>query len=343
MLGRRPSCAHTPRTSHAQQSAYDATVDVVAFFNHKGGVGKTTLLFNVALALHELGRSVVIVDADAQANASGLALSEGQYDEALEKNATIWSMVAPLVTGAGDIEIKPPVSIRNGVWVVPGDLRLSNFEAILPVGWTESLAGEARGFRVTSALYRLFEGIGEHTGADYALIDLGPTVGALNRSALIAADGFVVPLAPDLFSVMALPSVGNSMRDWKRQWRTAMTNRPEAADFHLPKGDPRPLGYVSQQFSVYGNRPAAAYREWLTRIADAYRDGVLVPMEATSRQGDDQLGALKNFGAIVPTAQHAHKAIFELGGNEARGAQFTRAQDSRELFTDIATRMIARL
>ena len=135
---------------------------------------------------------------------------------------------------------------------------------------------------------------------------------------------------------MALPSVGNSMRDWKRQWRTAMTNRPDAADFSLPDGDPRPLGYVSQQFSVYGNRPAAAYREWLTRIADAYRDGVLVPLEAASRRGDDQLGALKNFGTLVPTAQQAHKAIFELGGNEARGAsspvlriQSSSSQESR--------------
>src|SRR4051794_37741603 len=108
---------------------------VVGFFNHKGGVGKTTLLFNVALALHELGHSVVIIDADAQANATGLALAEEQYDAALDDNLTIWSMVAPLVTGAGDIELKTPVAIRDGVWVVPGDIRLSNFEAILPVGW----------------------------------------------------------------------------------------------------------------------------------------------------------------------------------------------------------------
>lgn len=318
-------------------------MQVVAFFNHKGGVGKTTLLFNTALALHELGHSVVIFDADAQANATGLALTEEQYDRALDNNLTIWSTVAPLVTGAGDIDVKPPVAIRDGVWIVPGDIRLSNFEAILPVGWTESLAGEARGFRVSSALHRLFGAVGETTAADFALIDLGPNVGALNRSALIASDGFVVPLAPDLFSQMALPSVGNSIRDWKRQWQTATSNSPSGLGFELPAGAPRALGYVSQQFSVYGNRPAAAYREWLTRIEDAYQQGVLVPLETPSRGSDDQLGALKNFGTLVPTAQHAHKAIFELTGREARGAQFTRAQTSRSLFADIARRMIARL
>lgn len=316
---------------------------VVAFFNHKGGVGKTTLLFNVALALHELGKSVVIFDADAQANITGLALTEAQYDSALESDFTIWATVAPLVTGAGDISVKTPIEIRERVWVVPGDIRLSNFEAILPVGWTEALAGEARGFRVTSALHRVFSAIGEATDADFALVDLGPNVGALNRSALIASDGFVVPLAPDLFSMMALPSVGNSIRDWKRQWATAVGNQPDSLGFRLPSGDPQPLGYVSQQFSVYGNRPAAAYRDWLIKIASEYQKGVLSPLGATSRAGDDQLGALKNFGTLVPTAQNAHKAIFELTGNQARGAQYTRAQGSRKTFADIATGMIARL
>jgi chromosome partitioning protein len=318
-------------------------VKVIAFFNHKGGVGKTTLLFNVALALRDLGRSVVIFDADAQANATGLAIPESQYNDALRQNVTVWSSVAPLVTGAGDIKLAPPIEIRRGVWVVPGDIRLSNFEAILPVGWTEALAGEARGFRVTSALHRLFAAVGAETHADFVLIDLGPNVGALNRTALIASDGFVVPLAPDLFSVMALPSVGNSIRDWRRQWETALVNKPGSVDFDLPRGLPRPLGYVSQQFSVYGNRPAAAYREWLTRIEQAYRDGVLAPLEEAQRDRDDQLGALRNFGALVPTAQRANKALFELSGTEARGEQYKRAQDSRDLFAAIATGMIARL
>jgi chromosome partitioning protein len=335
----------SPRTPDAGSSlaVHCPGMRVVAFFNHKGGVGKTTLLFNVALALHELGHSVAMFDADAQANLTGLALSEEQYDRALGDNATIWATVAPLVTGAGDLDVRSPVEIRDRVWIVPGDIRLSNFEAILPVGWTEALAGEARGFRVTSALHRLFSAVGNETAADYALVDLGPNVGALNRSALIAAHGIVVPLAPDLFSVMALPSVGNSIRDWQRQWRTATTNQPDGIDFDLPPGDARPLGYVSQQFSVYGSRPAAAYREWLTRIEEAYRQGVLSPLGVTSPGGADQLGALKNFGTLVPTAQHAHKAIFELSGNEARGAQYTRAQDSRELFQGIANRVISQL
>jgi cellulose biosynthesis protein BcsQ len=312
----------------------------ISFFNHKGGVGKTTIVFNTALAMTRLGYSVVLIDADAQANLSGLGLSEDDYDSALQDDLTIWYAVAPLVTGAGDLRPAVGVQVRDEAWVLPGDIRLSNFEGILPVGWTEALAGEARGFRVTSAMHRLFQATGEEHDADYVLVDLGPNVGALNRSALIASDGFVVPLSPDLFSLMALPSVGNSIRDWSRQWDTARENVPAGLDFELPQAHPEPLGYVSQQFSVYGNRPATAFRTWLQRIEEAYENGVLAPLERAAVDGGAELGSLKNFGSLVPLAQKANKALFELSGNEARGAQFTRAQETEELFGGIAQRII---
>jgi chromosome partitioning protein len=318
-------------------------LSVVAFFNHKGGVGKTTIVFNTGLALVKMGRSVVFVDADAQANLTGLALSEEAYQQQIDEGSTIWNAVAPLVTGAGDLKVPRPVQIRRGAWLLPGDIRLSNFEAILPVGWTEALAGEARGFRATSALHRLFIDLRRQTDAEYVFVDLGPNVGALNRSALIASDGFVVPLSPDLFSLMALPSVGNSLREWDRQWKTALTNKPDGIDFALPEGEPKPLGYVSQQFSVYGNRPAAAFRGWLERIRDAYEEGVLDPLGWTGEGRDQIMGSLKNFASLVPLAQHTNKALFELSGTEARGAQYTRAQGTLELFTEIAQGIVGGL
>ncbi|MEJ7569919.1 MAG: ParA family protein [Gaiellaceae bacterium] len=318
-------------------------MSVVSFFNHKGGVGKTTIVFNTGLAMLDRGHSVVFVDADPQANLTGLAVAEPDYEQERADGTTIWAAVSPLVTGAGDIDVPDPVQIRDGAWLLPGDLRLSNFESILPVGWIEALAGEARGFRTTSALHRLFRALTEKTGADFVFVDLGPNVGALNRTALVASDGFVVPLAPDLFSLMALPSVGNSLREWSRQWKTALSNKPQTVDFDLPLGKAKPLGYVSQQFSVYGNRPAAAFRHWLDRIADAYSEGILDPLGWPGDGKNEMLGSLKNFASLVPLAQKSNKAIYELSGVEARGAQFTRAQETRATFEEIARRIDAGL
>ncbi|GAB4215856.1 MAG: hypothetical protein OHK0022_56250 [Roseiflexaceae bacterium] len=206
---------------------------VIAFFNHKGGVGKTTILFNVSVALSQSNKKVILFDADSQANLTALAVTEGKYQQALDSDRTIWTALEPLVTGAGDLKIIEPLSLRPNLWLVPGDIRLADFEAICPTGWTEALAGEARGFRVTTALYRLFHTIAEQKNADFVLVDLGPNVNALNRSALIASDGFIIPLAADLFSVRALPSVGNSIGNWIRQWRTAITNKPKTVDFNI--------------------------------------------------------------------------------------------------------------
>ena len=315
---------------------------IISFFNHKGGVGKTTIVFNTALALAAAGHRIAIIDADAQANVTALTLDEGGLERALESNTTIWSAVAPLVSGSGDLAAIAPMQIRDNAFLLPGDIRLANFEAICPVGWTEALAGEERGFRVTSALYRLCLILAERVDAEIVLLDLGPNVGALNRTALIASDGFLVPLSPDLFSVMALPSVGSSIRAWLGQWKTALVNKPESADFPLPPGDPKPLGYVSQQFSMYRKEAAEAYRKWLDRVPDAFENGVLVPLGVRAADlPEPAVASLPNYASLIPLSQQANKAIFELTGREARGAQVTRARDTRVVFDSISERILS--
>jgi cellulose biosynthesis protein BcsQ len=315
---------------------------VVAFFNHKGGVGKTTILFNVAIALAQVGKKVVLFDADSQANLTALAVTEAHYQKALDDEITIWSALEPLVTGAGDFKPMEPLMLRSNLWLVPGDIRLADFEGICPTGWTEALAGEARGFRVTTALYRLFHETANRKNADFVLVDLGPNVNALNRSALIASDGFIIPLAADLFSVRALPSVGNSIAGWVRQWRTALSNKPKTVTFALPSCEsaPIPLGYVSQQFSVFSGSLTEAFQRWQDKIPYAYQEGVIRPLKAADLPVDEQgispLIALKYLSALVPKAQQAHKAIFELSGAEARGAHFKRSKDTRDTFLKLA-------
>lgn len=322
---------------------------VVAFFNHKGGVGKTTILFNVAIALAQVGKKVILFDADSQANLTALAVTEEKYQESLDEEITIWSALEPLVTGAGDFNCVEPLPLRNNLWLVPGDIRLADFEGICPTGWTEALAGEARGFRVTTALYRLFQQTANAKSADFVLIDLGPNVNALNRNALISSDGFIIPLAADLFSVRALPSVGNSIANWVRQWHTALKNKPKTVTFELPtcKSVPIPLGYVSQQFSVFSSSPAEAFRLWQDKIPVAYKEGVIFPLKAielpVNEQQIEPLIALKYLSSLVPKAQQAHKAIFELNGSEARGAHFKRSKDTRKIFLKLAEIIIERL
>src|ERR1700683_1962016 len=85
----------------------------IALFNHKGGVGKTTLTVNVAAALAALGKRVLLVDADPQCNLTSYLVESDVVDDLLDgssgpKGATLWSAVKPVSEGAGDIlQIKP--------------------------------------------------------------------------------------------------------------------------------------------------------------------------------------------------------------------------------------------
>ena len=327
----------------------EVSLKTVAFFNHKGGVGKTTLVFNVGLALARQGHTVLFIDADAQANLTSAAVPVDRYEEELDSLSTIYGALLPVINNTGDLTDVTPVKVRPNAYLLPGDIRLSAFEEILPQAWNESLAGQYRGFQISSAMYRLIQKLGAKIDAEYAFVDLGPNVGALNRSIMIASDGFVVPLSPDLFSLTALPSVGSSTARWILDWQAAKASATRAKlvfDIDLPEGAPSPLGYVSQQFVTYRKAPAAAFRKWSDRIPAGYEDGIVGPLreaDMTIPSGGRLLGEVKNLSSLIPMAQQANRAIFELTGSQARGAQYTRAQDTFDLFAHLADEITSRL
>lgn len=326
-------------------------MQVVSFFNHKGGVGKTTLLFNVGLALAATGRKVLFVDADAQANLTGTALNATKYEAQISNQETIYDALVPVIRATGEPRAITPVKIRENAWLVPGHIRLSAFEEILPGAWTESLAGTYKGFQATTAIHRMINEMGAAVGADYVFVDVGPSVGALNRVILLGSDGFVVPLAPDLFSLTALPSVGNSVAKWVHDWRIAVLSAMrDDIEAELPggffKGEPAPLGYISQQFASYRSAPAAAFKKWLDEIPAAYQTEIVerLALETIAApSGEGQIGTVKNLSSLVPMAQEANAAIFELSGAEARGSQYTKAKDTQKDFTALAESIVARL
>lgn len=324
---------------------------VVSFFNHKGGVGKTTLLFNIGIALAHSGSRVLFVDADAQANLTGSALNATAYQQAIDDGETIYDSLAPVINATGEPAFFEPTRIRESAWIIPGDIRLSDYEEALATSWSDTTSGRYPGFQRTTALYRVIKAAAQQIDADYVLIDLGPSVGALNRVALLSSNGFVVPLAPDLFSLTALPSVGRSVANWVAEWKVATqqavrTSVVESFSESMPPGSPSALGYISQQFASYRSAPAAAFKRWLEVIPEAYEEQVparLREIGIEAPQGESQIGIVRNLSSLVPMAQEANSAIFELSGAEARGATYIRAKDTLSDFDRLARDVSRRL
>ena len=321
----------------------------VAFFNNKGGVGKTSLVYHLAWMLRELGRRVIAADLDPQANLTGMFLDETGLEH-LWRNGnegTIDEGVAPLFEGTGDIVESPKIEeIGEKIGLLMGDLALSRREDELSTQWPKCLDGDRRAFRVTTAFARLIARAGKRFGADLALLDVGPNLGAINRAALVASDRVVIPLAPDLFSLQGLRNVGPTLRDWRRAWQERATRKPEALDIELPSGNMKPLGYVVMRHSIRLSRPLQAYGRWIDKMPSEYANAVAIgdPPPVPEGQDPNCLAHLKDYRSLMPMAQEANRPMFLL--KPAHGAIGAHQQAVRDCYTDfrsLAGELLGRL
>ena len=166
----------------------------IAFFNNKGGVGKTTLVYHLAWMYAELGFSVVAADLDPQANLSAVFLREDRLEELWPDDGhpdSILGAVSPILRGLGDIREPHVERVSANLGLVVGDLGLSSFEAKLSSAWPDCLGRDESAFRTESAFHRTILDAADKRNADLTLIDVGPNLGAINRAAIIAAN-FVV-------------------------------------------------------------------------------------------------------------------------------------------------------
>ena len=247
----------------------------LTIFNHKGGVGKMTLTVNIAAALAEIGKRVLVVDADPQCNLSSYLLDPDVLDDLLdqsdtENGSTLWSAVQPIVLGMGNIRHIDPVELPiEGAYLIPGDIRMSEFETELTDFWTQCIQRKSRGYMGTTALSALVEDVCKRTEIDIVFYDIGPNIGPLNRAVLLDCDAVIVPVACDMFSLRALKTLGRTLAKWIGEWKTICALAP--TDVYLMDGHPRFLGYTPQQFRVYGGVPAKEPAELINEIDRAIR------------------------------------------------------------------------
>jgi chromosome partitioning protein len=295
----------------------------VAFFNNKGGVGKTSLVYHLSWMFAEMGHRVIAADLDPQANLTSICLSDDRLIEIWqsEPRPTIFSAIAPLKKGVGEVLLRPLESVASEnvaskFALIVGDLELSAFEDDLSANWSKCLDRDERAFRVTTAFSRIVAQAGENFGAEIGLIDVGPNLGAINRAALISADFVVIPAAPDLFSVQGLENVGPRLISWRGEWQERRAKAPIGLDFELPTGGMRPIGYVVSRHSIREGRQVRAFRNWLDKLPDIYREKVDSQSSNSSGLGIDDdkncLAQLKDYRSLMPMAQEARKPMFLL-------------------------------
>jgi chromosome partitioning protein len=322
----------------------------LAFFNNKGGVGKTALVSHLAWMFASRGVCTLAADLDPQSNLSSMFVDEARLETLWKNNQTVASSVEPLLDRRGDIAPTHLEPVAPNLHLLVGHLGLSRFEDLLAENWAKCLTGEVGAFRVMSAFHRVMAGAAQRVGAQIVLIDLGPNLGPLNRAALLAADHLVVPVAPDLFSLQGMENLGPTLRSWRKGWAKRveeLEELEEGALLPLPRGEISPIGYVVMSFGVRDSRPVAAYDHWLAKVPGAFRAAVLGRPDASAPPPQDDpfcLAALKHYRSLMPMAMAAHQPMFQLRAAEgARGAHLDAVRLCHEDFLKLARRIGDRL
>lgn len=150
---------------------------LIAISNHKGGVGKTTSAINIGAGLNKLGKKILLIDLDPQAN---LSQSLGLIDQ--ERN--IYGSLR------GEYKLEP-IQVLKGLDVIPSTLDLSGAEV--------ELSGEAGREYI---LRELIEPL--RASYDYILIDSPPSLGLLTINAFTASDEILIPLQAQFLALQGL-------------------------------------------------------------------------------------------------------------------------------------------
>lgn len=326
----------------------------IAFFNNKGGVGKTTLVYHVAWMFRELGVNVVAVDLDPQSNLTAAFLSDDRMvellnysDEDNDDALTILGAINPLVERLGDVN-EPHLEDVEGIGLVAGDLGLNIFEDRLAAAWPACLddnqANAADAFRVMTSFYRVMHAAAKAREADVVLIDVGPNLGAINRAALVAADYVVMPLGANLFSLRGLQNIGPTLREWRAGWENRRKQGKAPRKLLVPDGGMQPIGYVILQHAARQHRPVKPYQNWIDQIPNVYRKYVLSVPNAQPMIASDpnMLATLRHYRSLMPLAENARKPVFAL--RAADGAIGSNARAVQDAFGDFErlTRAIAK-
>lgn len=146
---------------------------IISFSNNKGGVGKTTTTVNVAACLDKLGKKVMVIDLDPQAQSTyHFGISQNRFDQPISIDKSIYDVIK------GEASYQETIIDRDGIHILPSSPELRGIEFI---------AMPAKEFLLRDALETL-------NGYDFVLIDCPPSLGVLTLNALCYSNEIFIPL-----------------------------------------------------------------------------------------------------------------------------------------------------
>ncbi|WP_375345364.1 ParA family protein [Priestia megaterium] len=332
---------------------------VITFFNNKGGVGKTTTVVNLAsyLSIYK-NKKILLIDLDPQSNSTQLIIPEEKWSEYYGEepiHKTIYNYFEEMDEGEPRLE-NCGISVkaednRYRIDLIPGHPKLAIIDDLMSRSWNGTLGQEKGDLRKLNWLNQLKQWVAEY---DYVFIDVGPSLGALNRSILLNTDYFFTPMGSDIFSLLGIENIATWMNRWMELYSDALTNLQKSnKDFNLKAfshkylintevhKSSRFIGYSIQQYSKRkfkdGVRPVQAYENVIKEMHGTILRhlGDFIPRGI--KEEEIKLGDIPYVYSIVPLSQTANMPIFDLSHkNGVRGNQTSSVAEYKQFIDGIA-------
>lgn len=340
----------------------------ICLFNHKGGVSKTTTVFNLGWMIASKGKRVLLVDCDPQCNLTGMVLgfkgaSELEKFYRNKKNQNIRDGLAPAFESR-PTPVEPvncvAVKGQDGLFLLPGHIGLAEYEVTL--GIAQELSGSLPTLKnLPGCIYYLLHESANHMSADFILADMSPSLGPLNQNILATSDFFIVPMNPDYFSIMAIDSLAAVLPRWKA-WAVAAQDIKalKEANYPFPKVSPKFMGLIVQKYRPRGGGvPAKAFQGWIDEINKGVSNKLIPALSSAKMMlskskyekakvaKDYVLAQMGDFNGLIAQSQKYQTPIFLLSDSqlEQGGIVLERTKRSmlqfRTLFSDAAEHVIA--
>ncbi len=311
---------------------------VIALFNHKGGVAKTTTTYHLGSMLADMGLRVLLVDADPQCNLTGLTLGIEDYDSLFKfydskQNNDIYNSLANAFgfsNNAGNYHetgIIPTKTNNSNMSILAGHINFAKFDLQIATALTSSESIPLLK-PLLGSINNLIRKTSERGDFDIVLIDMSPSISATNMCIFMASDYFIVPTSPDFYCYQAI----DSLADVLPEWASRMKNFKDG--FTLPKKNPQMLGIISQNYRVYttdnsnNGEPktmSKSFEQWANKIKDIVKNRLAPQLEKESMIVSEEkfkkyvdydvpfnLAGIQNFNSLIPISQKTSKPIFSL-------------------------------
>ena len=312
---------------------------IITFYNHKGGVSKTTTTFNTATYLANSGKKVLMIDADPQCNLTeiALALTIQSLDAAAECSAddvvkelpgtSILDALNQRVKGdAAFIDIKKikTIEIHENLYLIRGSVDLSSIEDDLAEAHVQRMSMRTNLMRTYVAIGDFLVRLAKKEKFEYIFIDVGPSSGALTRAFFLACDGFFIPVAPDRFNVQAIGTLSHILQRWMKEHQQVISQY-KSLQMPIRPGSPAFLGAVIQSFKKYAGEAKPGFKLWMQRLPieidaklkpiyseDPIREHLYLPTQNAKSATNSISVEIPDFNQLAPLMQEVGKAVFNI-------------------------------